>query len=91
VKPIDVTSRFPRPDLRASRYDESLQAREARAVEAAQRCGVTCPDCGDASRLSWFYFQSPAWTWQNLCGRAGVVAYCDEHDAQVGFLLDKLS
>ena len=34
----------------------------------------TCPKC-DSSRTQ-LYFQSPEWTWQNLCGRAGHMVIC---------------
>ena len=83
---------FPASDLQASREDAALQTREAAAVEAAsRRSGVTCPDCGDPSSLAWFYFESPDWTWDWLCGRAGVIAYCDVHEQQVAFFLERLN
>ena len=52
---------------------------------------MLCPDCGSGSNLSWFYFVSPSWTWEHLCGRAGVIAYCDEHEREVAFFLDRMN
>ncbi len=34
----------------------------------------TCPDCGE--KLVSLYFKSPAWTWEQLCGRAGFMKIC---------------
>ena len=84
---------FPREDLEASRADKRLQAGSRAAVEEAKRthAGISCPDCRTDSTLVWFYFSSPAWTWEALCGRAGVVAYCDKHERQVAFVLDLMN
>lgn len=86
-------SAFPRQDLEASRHDEDLQARNRVRVEETKGTHqqLACPDCECGSRLSWFYFRSPPWTWRNLCGRAGVIVYCDEHERQVAFFMDLMS
>lgn len=78
---------FPHEHLEASRRDARLQTKMRERVERARRAsgGVVCPECGDDSTLVWFWFESPPWTWENLCGRAGVVAYCGVHEQQVAY------
>jgi hypothetical protein len=83
-----VEQELPLEDLRASRADRRLQARERGTVDRTRETEcVSCPACGDDSALAWFYFVSPPWTWQHLCGRAGVVAFCDRCERQVRFFL----
>lgn len=36
----------------------------------------------------WFYFQSPAWTWENLCGRAGWMAVAKEPPREIAFFVE---
>jgi len=51
-----------------------------------------CPKCGRTSKdLAWFYFESPEWTWANLCGRAGWITVCDACHAQVDCFLESMS
>ena len=46
--------------------------------------GLThCPKCG--RRLRWIRFRSPSWTWQELCGREGSLAICEDCHKQVYF------
>jgi hypothetical protein len=78
---------FPLAHLRASRDDKQLQRANADEMEHVRKSlDVVCPECGSAD-LAWFWFSSPVWTWQNLCGRAGVVAFCDRDQRQVAFEL----
>ena len=45
--------------------------------------GMVCPECG--RKLRWIHFCSPAYTWQQLCGRAGALAICEDCHKQVYF------
>lgn len=45
-----------------------------------------CPLCGKPSEeLKWIYFDSPGWTWQQLCGRAGPMSICPDCGCIVEF------
>lgn len=48
-----------------------------------------CPECGE--RLVVFKFSSPAWTWNNLCGRSGFMTICPNCPKQVDFLLTMMN
>ena len=51
-----------------------------------------CPQCRTASdQLSWFYFSSPAETWEHLCGRAGWLTVCDRCHRQVAIFMEVLN
>ena len=81
-------SDLPRGDVEASRADKRLQrgkaVRESVEWVRGEAGEVACPDCG-STELAWFAFESPPWTWQHLCGSAGVIAWCDACDRQVGY------
>jgi hypothetical protein len=67
---------FPWDDVRAAQQDAALQAEfdfaEIKREYRAQ--AQPCPQCGNAAdALTWLYFSSPEWTWQHLCGRAGIL------------------
>ena len=50
-------------------------------------CHLPCPICGMPSeKLLWIYFDSPAWTWEKLCGRAGKLSICSDCHSQVEFI-----
>jgi hypothetical protein len=36
----------------------------------------------------WFHFESPAWTWENLCGRAGWMIVAKGSPLEVAFFLE---
>ncbi len=85
---------LPWEDVVASRRNRRLQKRNpveegrARHLKTAR----PCPKCGAAPEtLAWFYFESPAITWETLCGRAGWITVCDSCHAQVDFFLEALS
>lgn len=84
-------SNFPSEDLIQSRRDPGLQAANASVVNGVRirmQVSVRCPDCGaGGSELAWFFFKSPPPTWAMLCGRAGVIAYCERDNRQVAFFL----
>ena len=42
-----------------------------------------CPICGCAKKK--IYFNSPSWTWQQLCGRSGVLTICEHCKIQYEF------
>jgi hypothetical protein len=44
-----------------------------------------CPECGE--RMLTFHYTSPVWTWNSLCGRAGVITICPSCPRQVEFSL----
>ena len=45
-----------------------------------------CPKCGRHSEdLVWIMFNSPLWTWENLCGRKGPLSICPDCKIQVEF------
>ena len=85
---------YPWEHVDASRHNHRLQQRHKpdEAFIRYEGKARPCPKCGKASRdLAWFYFESPPWTWQNLCGRAGWMIVCDVCHVQVDFFLDVLN
>ena len=48
-----------------------------------------CPDCGE--RMIVFHYTSPAWTWNSLCGRAGIMTICPGCPKQVKFSLTMMN
>lgn len=44
---------------------------------------IQCPKCG--KELRWIRFRSPDRTWQELCGREGTLAICENCHKQVYF------
>lgn len=57
--------------------------------DTAELSAVKCPDCGQ--HMIRFFVSSPAWTWQNLCGRAGILTYCPNCKSQHGFWLQMMN
>lgn len=84
--------RIPREEIDASRGDRRLQRANADVVERARADSrLACPRCGDGSQVAWFYFTSPPWTWENLCGRAGPMAVCTRHEEILEFNVDMMN
>jgi hypothetical protein len=85
---------FPWEDVEAARRNQRLQ-REHPVSEGKQRYAASarpCPKCHTpAEALSWFYFESPAETWEHLCGRAGWITVCDHCRLQVDFFLEVMN
>lgn len=50
---------------------------------------IVCPDCGE--RMVLFYYTSPTWTWNSLCGRAGFLTICPSCPKQVDFVLTMMN
>lgn len=88
---IGEQQQFPPEDIAAARNDAGLQ-REHDAGQGKERYlqqAHKCPTCGTPPEfLEWFYFNSPDWTWRNLCGRAGWMTYCEWCENQVDFFLE---
>ena len=60
---------------------------EKSAKVAAETNHRSCPLCGKPSEeLKWIYFDSPGWTWQKLCGRAGPMSICPDCGCLVEFI-----
>ena len=98
---------FPWADIEASANDEKLQRTHQSHGQTQAPANLTffgeseaevrprarnCPGCGrPGSELTWLYFSSPAWTWQELCGRAGWLAVCEPCHLQVEFFLERMN
>jgi hypothetical protein len=90
----DADGFFAWEDVDASRQNKALQRRHVkkRAREQYAAESASCPSCGASpTQLAWFYFDSPAWTWRHLCGRAGWMTVCDKCRKQVSFFCEVLS
>lgn len=84
---------YPCEDVDYARHNERLQRKHALGEAGKYRATAKpCPKCGrPSSELAWFYFESPKWTWDNLCGRAGWMTVCDACRAQVDFFLEVIN
>jgi hypothetical protein len=50
------------------------------------------PNCGSAAdKLDWFYFATPAESWQHLAGRAGWMTACQQCGIQVDFFVELMN
>lgn len=83
-------NRYPWEDVDKARHNPRLQRKHPPGEADKYRVmAKPCPKCGKASgELAWFYFESPKWTWENLCGRAGWMTVCDACHMQVDFFLE---
>lgn len=83
----------PWDDVDKARHNQRLQQKHPPGEADTYRATAKpCPKCGKGSaELSWFYFESPKWTWENLCGRAGWMTVCDHCRVQVDFFLEVMS
>ena len=84
---------YPWEDVNKARHNRRLQTKHKPDEAVSYRENARpCPKCGKgSSELAWFYFESPRWTWQHLCGRAGWMTVCDVCQAQVDFFLEVMS
>ena len=90
----DADGFFPWEDVDASRQNKALQRRHVkkRAREDYANQRGSCPSCGASpDQLAWFYFESPAWSWEHLCGRAGWMTVCDRCRRQVNYFEEVMS
>jgi len=80
---------FPKEDVERCRRAASIGRRPVSEDfwEQVSESG-RCPGCRKPpEQQEWFFFESPAWTWKELCGRAGWMSYCARCDNQVNFIL----
>ena len=86
--------RLPWADIEAARKNRRLQQKHP-VAEGQSLYGANvkpCPQChAAASQLNWLYFESPAETWEHLCGRAGWMTVCDRCHLQVNFFCDVMN
>ena len=53
---------------------------------------LSCPICGKKSEeLHWIHFSSPDWTWEKMCGSAGLMSICKDCHCQVEFILESMN
>ncbi len=84
---------YPWEDVDKARHNQRLQRKHPPGEADKYRATAKpCPKCRKASAdLAWFYFESPKWTLENLCGRAGWMTVCDTCRVQVDFFLEVLN
>ena len=86
--------KYPWEDVEAARKNRRLQRKHSIADGQNSYIAVAkpCPQCGTAAgQLSWFYFDSPPKTWEDLCGRAGWMTVCDGCHVQVNFFMEAMN
>jgi hypothetical protein len=75
---------FPLEHIIACMRDDTLQSRHSLTdMERYQESLSEPPE-----NVVWVYFKSPAWTWENLCGRAGWMAVAKEPMREVAFFVE---
>ena len=86
------TELFPWDDVIRCRAQTSKPTPLRKAQRRYGPQAMACPSCGaPATAHAWFYFESPAWTWDHSCGRAGWMTVCDPCHRQVNFFLELLN
>ena len=58
-------------------------------TERRWRLNELCSDCD--TRMIEVYVSSPKWTWENLCGRAGMLTFCPHCQKQIRFHLELMN
>ena len=76
---------FPLEHVITCLRDDKLQSRH-RLAEALERYREKLTE--PVENTVWFYFRSPDWTWDNLCGRAGWMIVAKEPPRLVAFFLE---
>ena len=85
---------FPWEHVEASRRGPALRRRHPELEGRARHLGgaTGCPTCRKKpEELAWVYFESPRWTWEHLCGRAGWITICDPCHRQIDFFLELMN
>lgn len=88
ICPSEREHEYPWGNVDAARRKRRLQARHPTEQWKSHYLAKArpCPKCdAPPEALSWFYFESPKETWQNLCGTAGWMAVCDRCHVQVNY------
>ena len=82
---------FPLADIEVSVNDDKLQKEhEVEDLDDMQRARLDKAQSGVSGltqAAKWYYFRSPSWTWQNLCGREGWILYDRKLQKQYAFLI----
>ena len=76
---------FPIENIIACLRDDALQSRHRLADALERHKDHLAESVEDAL---WFYFESPAWTWENFCGRAGWMVVSKEPMREAAFFLE---
>ena len=84
VGSYEVKFSFPLEHIIACMQDDILQARHRLADTERYQGSLSEPP----ENVVWVYFKSPAWTWENLCGRAGWLVITKEPPREVAFFLE---
>jgi hypothetical protein len=79
---------FPVEDVIACLRDDSLQMRHSlAAAKARYKANIGVP----TENTVWLYFESPALTWETLCGRTGWMVIAKHPLAEIAFFLEIMS
>jgi hypothetical protein len=85
VRSYESKFAFPVEDVIACMRDDSLQSRHSlAAAKARYKAGIA----ELVENTVWFYFESPALTWETLCGRTGWMVVAKEPLRKVAFFLE---
>lgn len=85
IFPIDdVEACLAAEDLCRHNAPENLHEIEREALGRKKREAVAR---GVPESAEWLYFTSPAWTWENLCGREGWLLYDAATKTQYDFVM----
>ena len=76
---------FPLEHIIACLRDDGLQSRHS-LKNALERYKDRLAEF--VEKTVWFYFESPAWTWENFCGRAGWMVVSKEPMREAAFFLE---
>ncbi len=58
-------------------------------TERRRRLSETCPNCG--THLIEVFVSSPLWTWENRCGREGMLTFCPHCQKQIRFHMERMN
>ena len=70
-------------------WDWKEVAECGRNTERRRRLFETCPVCG--TRLIEVLVSTPGWSWRELCGREGMLAFCPHCQKQIKFNLERMN
>lgn len=90
---FDSGDEFPWEDVEACFKNKANKARQYHSKKNVKDLkeyhkDILCPKCKKGiNDLEIFYFESPKWTWEHLCGRAGWMIACKNCKKQLYFEL----
>lgn len=94
---MELDEGFPDEDVRVSMDNARLQ-REHRLEELPpdllkemNKMRERVLSEGASPSTKWIYFESPEWTWENLCGRAGWLLYDPDAGKQHEFYVEVMN